>query len=190
MRILQVAFKNINSLNGEHKIDFTKEPFTYSPIFAITGATGSGKSSILDVISLALYNNIPRMGGISRNVVDSTGAVLTRGQKEAYAKVTYACKKGIFRSEWHISTARTGNLRDYEMYLFDMHSGQALDYKKSQVPTANEQHIGLSYEQFNKSVVLAQGEFAQFLKAPKAERGALLEKITGADIYRKIGIAV
>lgn len=190
MRILQVAFKNINSLNGEHKIDFTKEPFTYSPIFAITGATGSGKSSILDVISLALYNNIPRMGGISRKVVDSTGAVLTRGQKEAYAKVTYACKKGIFRSEWHISTARTGNLRDYEMYLFDMHSGQALDYKKSQVPTANEQHIGLSYEQFNKSVVLAQGEFAQFLKAPKAERGALLEKITGADIYRKIGIAV
>src|SRR5690625_6789745 len=95
MRILKVAFKNIHSLSGEHKIDFTKEPFTFSPLFVITGATGSGKSSILDAISLALYNTTPRMGRVSRTGVDTGGAILTRGQQEAYAKVTYACKQGV-----------------------------------------------------------------------------------------------
>lgn len=190
MRILHIAFKNINSLSGEHEIDFTEEPFTYSPLFAITGATGSGKSSILDAISLALYNLTPRMGKLSTPAIVATGAILTRGQKEAYAKVTYACKTGTFRSEWHISTARTGNLRDYEMKLYDMETDKALDYKKGEIPKANEERIGLSYDQFNKSVMLAQGEFAEFLKAPKKERGDLLEKITGSAIYRKIGIAV
>src|SRR5699024_6733086 len=149
----------IHSLSGEHKIDFTKEPFTYSPLFVITGATGSGKSSILDAISLALYNTTPRMG----RVVDTGGAILTRGQQEAYAKVTYACKQGIFRSEWHITTARTGNLRDYDMYLYDVEADKALSYNKGAIPKANEERIGLSYDQFNKSVILAQGEFAEFL---------------------------
>ena len=190
MRILKVAFKNINSLSGEHEIDFTKEPFTYSSLFVITGATGSGKSSILDAISLALYNVTPRMGRLSRSGVDTGGAILTRGQKEAYAKVTYTCKQGTFRSEWHITTARTGNLRDYDMYLYDLDTDKALDFNKGMIPKANEEQIGLSYEQFNKSVMLAQGEFAEFLKAPKKVRGDLLEKITGAAIYRRIGIAV
>ncbi|HLS10949.1 MAG TPA: AAA family ATPase [Flavobacteriaceae bacterium] len=190
MRILKVAFKNIHSLSGEHKIDFTKEPFTFSPLFVITGATGSGKSSILDAISLALYNTTPRMGRVSRTGVDTGGAILTRGQEEAYAKVTYACKQGIFRSEWHITTARTGNLRDYDMYLYDVETDKALNYNKGAIPKANEERIGLSYDQFNKSVILAQGEFAEFLKAPKKERGDLLEKITGSGIYRKIGMAV
>ncbi len=190
MRILQVAFKNIHSLAGEHEIDFTKEPFSYSSLFAIIGSTGSGKSTILDVISLALFNNTPRMGRVSTSTVSSSGGIMTRGQKEAYAKVTYACNKGVYRSEWHISTARTGNLREYEMMLFDIQNDRPLDLKKSEVPPMNEELIGLNYSQFNKSVVLAQGEFAEFLKAPKNERGALLEKITGADIYRRVGQAV
>lgn len=190
MRILKVAFKNIHSLSGEHIIDFTKEPFTYSPLFVITGATGSGKSSILDAISLALYNTTPRMGRVSRTGVDTDGAILTRGQEDAYAKVTYECKQGVFRSEWHITTARTGNLRDYDMYLYDVEADTALSYNKGAIPSANQERIGLSYDQFNKSVILAQGEFAEFLKAPKKERGDLLEKITGSGIYRRIGIAV
>src|SRR5699024_4099339 len=117
MRILKVAFKNIHSLSGEHKIDFTKEPFTFSPLFVITGATGCGKSSILDAIYLALYNTTPRLGRVSRTGVDTGGDILNSGQEEAYAKVTYVCKQGIFRSECHITTASTGNLSDYDMYL-------------------------------------------------------------------------
>ncbi|NJW55371.1 exonuclease, partial [Salinimicrobium sp. CDJ15-91] len=92
-----------------------------------------------------------------------------------------------YASEWSISTNRNENLRDYEMYIYDMASNKPLDCKKSDVPSKNEELIGLNYNQFIKSVLLAQGDFAQFLKARKDERGELLEKITGTGIYRQIG---
>ena len=69
MKLLKIAFKNINSLRGEHKIDFTKEPFLQNSLFAITGPTGSGKTTILDVISLALWNQVPRLGKMSTTEV-------------------------------------------------------------------------------------------------------------------------
>ncbi|HSI69061.1 MAG TPA: AAA family ATPase [Gillisia sp.] len=187
MKILKIEFSNINSLKGPSLIDFTAEPFTHSSLFAITGPTGSGKSTILDVISLALFNHVPRLGKISRNEILSKGAILTRNQKEAFAKVTYESKTGIYTSHWNISTARTGNLREYEMEIINESSGAILDLKKSDVPAKNEELIGLNYNQFIKSVLLAQGEFAQFLKAKKDERGELLEKITGTGIYRQLG---
>ncbi|PHR97968.1 MAG: hypothetical protein COA80_06380 [Leeuwenhoekiella sp.] len=187
MKLLKIDFQNINSLRGEHHIDFTREPFLQNSLFAITGPTGSGKTTILDVISLALFNQVPRLGKMSTNEILKKGAILTRNQSEAFAKVTYRCKAGIFASTWSISTARTGNLRDYHMELEDLESGALLDLKKSDVPAKNEELIGLSYDQFIKSVVLAQGEFAKFLQVPKKERGALLEKITGTEIYRRIG---
>ncbi len=187
MKILKIAFTNINSLRGDHEIDFTEEPFISSSLFAITGPTGSGKSTILDVISLALFNQVPRLGKISRNEIIAKGAILTRNQKEAIARVTYECKSGIFSSQWSISTNRNDNLRDYEMELFDHQKNELIDLKKSDVPNKNEDLIGLSYDQFIKAVLLAQGEFAQFLKVTKKERGALLEKITGTGIYRLIG---
>jgi len=188
MKILKIEFQNINSLRGEHQIDFTNSPFTESSLFAITGPTGSGKSTILDVISLALFNQVPRLGKISRSEILNKGAILTRNQKEAYAKVTYQCKHGIFSSQWSISTNRNEKLREYEMEISSIESGAILDLKKSDVPGKNEDLIGLNYNQFIKSVVLAQGDFAQFLKAKKDERGELLEKITGTGIYRKLGI--
>lgn len=186
MKILKIQFKNINSLKGEHHIDFTEAPFDTSPLFAITGPTGSGKSTLLDVISLALFNQVPRLGKISKKEILAKGALLTRNQKEASASVTYQCKSGIFTSSWSISTNRNNLLRDYDMEIAD-EAGAILDLKKSRVPEHNEKLIGLNYDQFIKSVLLAQGEFAQFLKAKKDERGALLEKITGTGIYRELG---
>lgn len=188
MKILKIEFQNINSLKGTHEIDFTKAPFTTSSLFAITGPTGSGKSSILDVISLALFNQVPRLGKISKNEIINKGAILTRNQREATAKVTYESKSGTYISEWTISTANTGNLREYKMFIYDVATGKPLDLKKSEVPAKNEALIGLNFDQFIKSVLLAQGEFAQFLKAKKDERGELLEKITGTGIYRQVGI--
>lgn len=188
MKILKIEFQNINSLKGRHEIDFAKAPFTVSSLFAITGPTGSGKSSILDVISLALFNVVPRLGKISKSDIINKGALLTRNQKEAFARVTYRTNSGIYASEWSISTNRNNNLRDYDMYLYDMATEKPLDCKKSEVPSKNEELIGLNYNQFIKAVLLAQGDFAQFLKAKKDERGELLEKITGTGIYRQVGI--
>ncbi len=188
MKILKIEFQNINSLKGTHEIDFSEAPFTTNSLFAITGPTGSGKSTILDIISLALFNQVPRLGKISRNEIINKGAILTRNQKEAWAKITYESRSRVFSSLWSISTNRNENLRDYEMHIFDLSTGKALDLKKSDVPAKNEELIGLSYDQFIKAVLLAQGEFAQFLKAKKDERGELLEKITGTGIYRQLGI--
>lgn len=188
MKILKIEFQNINSLKGTHEIDFTEAPFTASSLFAITGPTGSGKSTILDVISLALFNQVPRLGKISKSEILNKGAILTRNQKEAFAKITYESKSGIYASLWSISTNRNNKLRDYEMQIFDLSKEKALDLKKSDVPSRNEELIGLSYDQFIKAVLLAQGEFAQFLRAKKDERGELLEKITGTGIYRQLGI--
>ena len=188
MKILKVEFENVNSLKGFHEIDFSKEPFLTNSLFAITGPTGSGKSSILDVISLALFNHVPRLGKITRSEIQSKGAILTRNQKNSMARVTYQCNNGIYSSQWTIEINRNGNLNDYEMEIHDHHSGKLLDLKKSMVPGKNEELIGLNYDQFIKAVLLAQGEFAQFLKAKKDERGELLEKITGTGIYRRLGI--
>jgi exonuclease SbcC len=189
MKILKIKFNNINSLKGEQEIDFTKNPFASGSLFAITGPTGSGKSSILDVISLALFNQIPRLGGISKNELSKTGAVITKNQLEASAEISYECKSGKFTSKWSIAYNRNNNLNDYGMELSELETGNILDLKKSEVPAKNEELIGLNYAQFIKSVVLAQGEFAQFLKAKKDERADLLEKITGTGIYRELGIA-
>lgn len=189
MKILKIEFENINSLKGKHKIDFRNAPFKGSSLFAITGPTGSGKSTILDVISLALFNQVPRLGKISKKEILATGAILTRNQKKASAAVTYECSSGCYTSKWEIDTARTGNLKDYHMELENSSTGKLLDIKKSNIPTQNETLIGLNYNQFIKSVLLAQGEFAQFLRAKKDERGELLEKITGTSIYRKLGIS-
>lgn len=188
MKILSIEFKNINSLKGEHRIDFTRDEFTQSPLFAITGPTGSGKTTILDVISLALFGQVPRLGKISKSTIEEKGAILTRNQKEAYAKITYDCKKGTFDSVWSISTARTGNLRDFEMELYRVEPMERLGLKKSEVPAKNEELIGLNYSQFVKSVVLAQGEFSEFLKSSPRDRSELLENITGTGIYRELGI--
>ncbi|TRO66853.1 AAA family ATPase [Christiangramia sabulilitoris] len=190
MKILKIAFKNINSLRGDHEIDFTQEPFISSSLFAITGPTGSGKSTLLDVISLALYGKVPRIPGsrpISKTDIEKYGTILTRNQKEAIARVTYECKYGTFSSQWNISTNRNDKLRDNDMEIYDHQKQALITDKKSEVPDKNEELIGLSYDQFIKAAMLAQGEFAQFLKVTKKERGALLEKITGTGIYRSIG---
>jgi len=195
MKILQLTFKNINNLKGEHSVSFDKTPLDEAGIFAITGPTGSGKSTLLDVITLALFNKVPRFKNAANNEVAITkkqiqdhGSIMTHHTKESYASIKYEINGNMYTSSWSVSKARTGNLRDYEMSIYD--AGQRpLDLKKSEIPAKNEEIIGLNYAQFVKSIILSQGEFSKFLKAEKNERGRLLENITGTSIYRRIGIA-
>ncbi|PTM04207.1 MAG: hypothetical protein DA405_08160 [Bacteroidetes bacterium] len=187
MKIRKISLENINSLRGKWDLDFTDGPLSASRLFAITGPTGSGKSTILDVITLALFNRVPRLGKVSKNFVAQSGALLSRNTDRAFASVEYECSNGIFRSSWEISLNRNGKLRDYEMEISDLSSHQILDLKKSLVPDKNEELIGLNYDQFVKSIMLAQGDFAEFLKVDKSKRGELLEKITGTGIYRELG---
>lgn len=189
MKIFNVSFKNINNLKGENTISFDSEPLSSAGIFAITGPTGSGKSTILDVITLALFNKIPRFkGSISKNAIEGMGSVITHHTTDAYARIEYEIRGERYTSEWITKNTKAGKLVDYEMFIYDV-SGKPLDLKKSEVPSHNETIIGLKYDQFVKSIILSQGQFAKFLKASKDERGQLLENLTGSSIYRKIGIA-
>lgn len=188
MKILKLTFSNINNLKGgPHVIPFNELPLQSAGIFAITGPTGAGKSTILDVITLALFNQIPRFKKkITKKEIQDLGSILTHHTTEASASIEYEIKGQVYISSWSVSRARTGSLKDYHMELMDS-TGTILDLKKSDVPAKNEEIIGLKYDQFVKSIILSQGEFSKFLKADKNERGQLLENLTGTSIYRKIG---
>ena len=190
MRIRKLAFKNINCLKGEHEINFDEDPLKDSGIFAIIGPTGSGKSTILDVITLALFNRVPRFSkAISKGTIEDGGTVLTQHTNDAFASIEYMVDNKLYTSSWKIRKANTGNLQALHMDIYDHLAGAHLDIKPSKVPDKNEEIIKLDFDQFVKSIILSQGQFSKFLKSDKSERGKLLEKITGLKIYRKLGVA-
>ncbi len=188
MKINKIYLKNINSFKGEHTIDFTLNPLSGAGLFAIVGPTGAGKSTLLDAITLALYNRVPRFDKkISKDLVGAGGSILTRGEKECCVEVEYISKSATYVSKWWININRNNNLNDYGMEIIEKVSGAIITDKKTEVPERNQRFIGLSYDQFVKSILLSQGEFSKFLKSGKDERGKLLEDITGMQIYRQLG---
>lgn len=191
MKILQLRIKNIHSLKGEHNIDFANGLLATAGLFAIVGPTGSGKSTLLDAITLALYNRIPRVSmAITKAVVEDQGVILTQHTRDCYAEVDFEVRGKVYRSHWSIERNKNNNLNERKHFLYDAASGVTLEESSKNVVERNQEIIGLSYEQFVQSMVLAQGQFAKLLHASKNERNKLLEEITGAGIYRKIGAKV
>jgi DNA repair protein SbcC/Rad50 len=189
MKILKIKIKNINCLRCEWEIDFQSPPLSHAGLFAITGPTGSGKSTILDAITLALFNKIPRFESdtISKNFIEKSGSIITMNETDSFVEVEYSCSRGIFRSKWSIATNKRGGLRETDMELVDVSTNRPILSGKKEVPKKNTELIGLTYDQFIKSILLSQGEFARFLKSKKDERGKLLEDITGMTVYRELG---
>jgi exonuclease SbcC len=190
MKICKIKFKNIHALKGEHTIDFENGVLGEAGLFVITGATGTGKSTILDVITLALYNKIPRIDkAITETVIEEEGVVLTKNALDCYAEVEYVVKGKRYLSSWSIRRTRTGTLASRKQELTEVLTGKILVSSINEVVSENERIIGLNYNQFVQSMILAQGQFSKLLLAKKDDRNALLEEITGSSIYRKIGIA-
>lgn len=197
MKILKLRFKNINSFYGKlYTVDFTAPPLSDTGLFIISGPTGAGKSTLLDVITLALYNEVPRFEKkISRAEIDRLGSIVNtkaadEPKCEAYAEVEYEVRTGSYRASWSIAKNRNGNWNDYRMEIARLPGGELLEVKSlGDYPKKNTELIGLNYEQFIKSIVLAQGSFAEFLKADRHSRTRLLEDITGTHIYRSLGEA-
>lgn len=187
MKIESLHFKNINSIKGEHKVNFNESPLNTGGLFAIIGPTGSGKSTLLDAICLALYARTPRISSVNKDRIEKDGSILTKYQTEAYAKVKFSCNAGTFTSTWSISTNRNGGLRDHYVDLWDAQTEKSFSEKKTENLSEIQRLIGLSYDQFVKSVLLSQGEFATLLQSNEKDRSELLEKITNTSIYRQIG---
>ena len=190
MKILQLRFKNLNSLAGEWLIDFTSPEYVSDGIFAISGPTGAGKSTIMDAICLALYGKTPRLRVISQN----NNEIMSRHTGECFSEVVFETQKGQFRCTWsqHRAGKKAGrNLQDAKHEIADAITGKILESKKTEVSNAIIARTGMDFSRFTQSMMLAQGGFAAFLNAdPEKERAPILEQITGTEIYSEISILV
>ncbi|GEC15345.1 AAA family ATPase [Nitrobacter winogradskyi] len=204
MRILAIRGENLASLAAPFEIDLAAGPLAGSGLFAITGETGAGKSTILDALCLALYGEYPRVSVNRReNTPDPSGeaisihdgrAILRRGAGGGYAEVDFVGQDGErYRVRWEANRARgraNGRLQNEQRALYRLDDGSAVATGKTQVREAVEARTDLTFDQFRRTVLLAQGEFDAFLLAAESERAELLEKITGTEIYAAISIRV
>ena len=192
MRIISIACFNINSLRGNerHEINFEQAPLEGCGLFAILGPTGAGKTTLLDALTLALYNQTPRQ--------KNPQALLSHGAAEGWAEVVYEVEAGRFVSKWSIQRARKqrgGNLQTAVVEVSTWptpaglaagETGKLLTHKSTESVKKNIELTGLDYDQFTRSVLLAQGGFAEFLRAKDDERAGLLERMTGTAIYKQL----
>lgn len=183
MKITRIYLKNLNSLCGEFIINLDQEPFANTGIFAITGPTGAGKSTILDAITLALYGRAARYDS-----KPNPENMMSRGTGECHAEVEFIVSKGKFRASWQMKRARCkpdGKLQPASRYVYDSQD-LAIAQNSSEANKVIEELTGLDVDRFFRSVLLAQGDFVKFLKATPDDRATLLEKLTGTGIYTDI----
>lgn len=205
MKILSIRLKNLASIEGEFDIDFTTEPLSSAGIYAISGPTGAGKSTILDALCLALYDRTPRFTASSeslylRDVGDSqinqsdVKNILRRGTGEGFAEVVFLAVNGHrYQSRWLVRRARgksTGSLQAQTIQVIDLDTDVALQGTKTEILNQLVTLVGLTYEQFTRTVLLAQNDFATFLKSRESAKAELLEKLTGTEIYSQISRSV
>ncbi len=189
MRILAVRFRNLNSLFGEWHIDFTRPEYLSDGIFAITGPTGAGKTTVLDAVCLGLYGRTPRLDKVTKG----SNEIMSRQAGDCYAEVTFETQKGRYRCHWSQHRARkrpAGELQPARHEVADAASGAVLETGISQVASFIVHVTGMDFERFTRSMLLAQGGFAAFLEAPPDARAPILEQITGTEIYSRISMRV
>lgn len=193
MKILTLRLKNLNSLQGEWAIDFTRPPFTGNSLFAITGPTGAGKSTLLDAICLALYHETPRLKSVTKSAND----IMTRHTADCLAEVEFEVKGTVYRAFWSQRRARdkaTGELQNPKVELAQVDAATGLGTILSSQSNDKLKRIaeitGLDFARFTRSMLLAQGGFAAFLNASANDRAELLEELTGTEIYGLISRTV
>lgn len=199
MKIQTLDIHNIASIR-DAKIDFDANPLRDSNVFLISGKTGAGKTSILDAMCLALYNEVPRLSEVNdgRDDVgefnrDDTRNMMRRGTGEAHVRLTFV---GIddkqYEATWSVCRARNkvdGKIQTVEWNIKDIKKGTVTRGKKEAESKILEV-VGLTFDQFCRTTMLAQGEFTKFLKSRANDKSAILEKIVGADIYSKVGAKI
>ena len=200
MKILSIRLKNLASLAGEHFIDFETEPLANAGLIAIVGKTGAGKSTILDAMCLALFNDMPRLKASDGKLLDVDGSelqtnspltVLRRGTGHGFAELCFVAQdQKHYLARWEIKRARenaSGKLQSVQRSLKCLTDGVVIADKTKAVEAHIQQITQLSFEQFTRAVLLAQSEVTAFLKARDNERGELLEYLTNSSIFAKIG---
>lgn len=209
MKLLRLEILNLASLdnpNGE-VINFESGALGESNIFSIVGPTGSGKSTILDAICLALYNRTPRYPKYNReniqkieiygetddaknNRIPTTDCrnILTRGKKYGYSKLTFLANNGnVYRAEWSVAF----KVKKYEKAICTLYHLAPNGAEEENNWETLPEIIGLDYDQFLRTVLIAQGSFANFLTSKEEERYKLLEKLVGCEeMYSRIAAEI
>ena len=207
MKLKRLHISNIASIQ-EAEIDFDAAPLSEERLFLITGDTGTGKSTIIDCLCLALYGTTPRMKAARRTdyevsredrsaekslFTNDPRQLLRRGCGSADVSLTFDDNEGTpYIATWHVHRARnraTGALQDVERTLRteDDVTPNVFLTKKTEIDAFITRLIGLDVNQFFRTVVLAQGKFSEFLEADDNEKSLLLEKMMGIEIYSQVG---
>jgi len=199
MKIISLNIKNLASIQGTYYIDFEDGALGACGLFCITGTTGSGKSTILDAISLALYGRTPRyLSALStpqwQAELDPKDPrnMLHRGVNECFAEVVFLATDGYkYKSSWFCEISKKGKYKSpiCRLEAVDQITDD-IEVKSNKFEDITKEKIGLSYDQFSRTVLLAQNQFASFLKAKESDKSTLLEKLTGTEIYSLISIEI
>lgn len=205
MKILAIAGRNLASL-GSFEVKLDQDPFDREGLFAITGPTGAGKSTILDAMCVALFDRIPRLQDASNRLKLNTEddnpytslslsdprQIMRRGAKSCFASTTFTSSDGHrYCARWEIlpRVRKSKTLNDPSISLENLDTEQVFSGKKTEVLPLIQEKVGLTFDQFCRSVLLAQGDFAAFLKAGGDARAELLERMTGTEIYAELSVA-
>ncbi len=196
MKVEKIIIENINSIENA-EISFSEGVLAAEPLFLITGETGSGKSTILDAITLALYDKSPRYentknkekteNGITN--MQSTTNVLRKGTNDGKAELWFAIGNEHYIATWQMHRTRNGKYDMTNRRKLEVTKGDERIVIETKIDAVNQQItelVGLTYDQFVRSVMLAQGQFNTFLTSEKAKQTEILEMLTGTEIYSKI----
>ena len=201
MKILAIRLKNLTSIEGTVEVDFMAEPLHSAGIFAISGPTGAGKSTLLDALCLALYDKAPRfatsvenvnLADVGDNQINQSDVrnLLRRGTSDGYAGVDFLGIDGRrYRSRWSVRRTRNkinGSLQSQTLEVKELDTEKEFQGTKKELLIQLVELVGLTYEQFTRTVLLAQNDFATFLKSKGAAKAELLEKLTGTGVYSRI----
>lgn len=186
MKILDIKLKNLNSLRGEWHIDFSDNAYTSNGIFAITGPTGAGKTTIFDAICLALYGQTSRLGGIT----GEHNEILSRRASSCYAQVVFEMKKKQYICSWSQHKAPKGKLQPPKHIISEYPSGKIISASNTDTKKLITDITGMDFKRFTQAMMLEQGKFDAFLNAKSGERSQILEMLTGTGIYGKISTAI
>ena len=186
MKLCKLKLKNLNSFRRAIELDFEKSPLDDASLVAITGPTGAGKTTLLDAICVALYGKTPRL---SKTGSQHPRHLISHGETEGFAEVHFEANGTRYIAVWSMKRGSTAEVRlsnaENGTLISAKLSGQGKSLGSSQRTVSKEVEslLGLDFGAFKRSVMLAQGEFAAFLKASSEERRTILEATAGIGIY-------